>query len=505
MSWRIRRDFWNRLSVAKFKGNKPVTIPAPEEARRDVAPVPLSTLYPRIPIPSILVGDHVPKDEASWFKRRFIGLQVGLYTTYSPMQPGLPRVPDDPMLALEEAYTRGHRVCFPPPALPAELQGTDGLELGELAVKGPFACCLERSDPAGFCWDLTELGRYECHPGLHPLGVRVLFQVDTATRALRAQRIESVLGTNGPGDPQWPAARRIALCAVSTYVSIVRHFNWVHLASGAPVAMATRNRLAPEHPLRIFLWPHVFGTQYSNDLVTEVQLTEAGDFVATFSFTAAGLWELLARTHADYRISVVDPERDAARRGIAGGEFDTPSQDNLEALFGVVHAHAERVVGAYYADEDAIREDTELRRWLDDLEQTIPNGVQDVLGGEVSRRGVARLVAGFIYLASVQHEALGTGLWNYQLWTDKIPVRVYEDGRREPLDVYQRLVNANFNLNVRRAQLMQDFSYLARDDLGEGLFAQFQADLAALNARLRDQPAAPWRILPEILEANINA
>ena len=170
-----------------------------------------------------------------------------------------------------------------------------------------------------------------------------------------------------------------------------------------------------------------------------------------------------------------------------------------------MHAHAERVVGAYYADEDAIREDTELRRWLEDLEQTITNGVQDVLGGEVSRRGVARLVAGFIYLASVQHEALGTGLWNYQLWTDKIPVRVYEDGRREPLDVYQRLVNANFNLNVRRAQLMQDFSYLARDDLGEGLFAQFQADLAALNARLRDQPAAPWRILPEILEANINA
>ena len=55
--------------------------------------------------------------------------------------------------------------------------------------------------------------------------------------------------------------------------------------------------------------------------------------------------------------------------------------------------------------------------------------------------------------------------------------RVYEKGTREPLDVYQRLVNANFNLNVPRLALMEDFSYLALDDAGAAAFRQFQNDL----------------------------
>ena len=33
------------------------------------------------------------------------------------------------------------------------------------------------------------------------------------------------------------------------------------------------------------------------------------------------------------------------------------------------------------------------------------------------------------------------------------PVRLYRDGRREPLDVYQRLINANFILNVTRSPI----------------------------------------------------
>jgi arachidonate 15-lipoxygenase len=82
---------------------------------------------------------------------------------------------------------------------------------------------------------------------------------------------------------------------------------------------------------------------------------------------------------------------------------------------------------------------------------------------------------------------------------------MYRDGRREPLDVYQRLVNANFNLNVRRARLMQDFSYLAVDPRGAQAFRQFKDDLQALQTRIQAEPPAHWKIAPAILEANINA
>src|SRR5262249_32155567 len=131
--------------------------------------------------------------------------------------------------------------------------------------------------------------------------------------------------------------------------------------------------------------------------------------------------------------------------------------------------------------------------------------IRGVLGPEVTCESLARLIAAFIYMATVEHEILGTGLWNYQMWTHVQPVRMYENGQREPLDVYQRLVNANFNLNVHRAQLLTDWSYLGLDAAGAQVFRDFKHALQELQGRIAAEPAAAWKISPGILEANINA
>ena len=61
-------------------------------------------------------------------------------------------------------------------------------------------------------------------------------------------------------------------------------------------------------------------------------------------------------------------------------------------------------------------------------------------------------MAATLATSDTHHEILGTGMWNYQMWTHVQPVHVYANGARGPVDVYQRLVNANFLLNVRRAR-----------------------------------------------------
>jgi arachidonate 15-lipoxygenase len=85
------------------------------------------------------------------------------------------------------------------------------------------------------------------------------------------------------------------------------------------------------------------------------------------------------------------------------------------------------------------------------------------------------------------------------------PVRVYRNGQRVSLDVYQRLINANFNLNVTRATLLQDFSYLALDAAGAQAFREFKQELEDLQHRLEGSPRPAWAMSPAILEANINA
>jgi arachidonate 15-lipoxygenase len=349
------------------------------------------------------------------------------------------------------------------------------------------------------------LDDYEHHTGLRSIGARVLFRVSEAARRVEATQIDCELGSIKPSDADWGLAQKIALCAATTHVSLVRHFNGVHLAAGAPFAIATRNNLPPDHPLRRLLWPHMYGTQYSNQLITIGQLSKGGDFDSTFSFTHRGMCKLLSDTYEQYDITVLDPEREARQQGILDAGFDTPALKNRMSLFDVFHAHALRYLRLYYEGDEKLRADAYFQGWIEELNRIIPNGVQKLLGEDVSIGNAARLIAAFIYMASVEHEILGTGLWNYQLWTNVQPVRIYRNGQREPLDVYQRLVNANFNLNVSRARLMHDFGYMALDRKGADAFRVFRYELQCLQEQMEQELHACWKIYPNILEANINA
>ncbi len=234
-------------------------------------------------------------------------------------------------------------------------------------------------------------------------------------------------------------------------------------------------------------------------------MSRGGDFETTFSFTQRGMCKLFEETYEQYDVTVLDPERDAEQRGIKNAGFDTPALSNRTALFDVMKAHARRYLQIYYDSDEKLRADANFQDWIEELNQLVPNGIGKLLGEHISIESAARLIAAFIYMATVEHEILGTGLWNYQLWTNRQPVRIYRNGQREPLDVYQRLVNANFNLNVSRTRLMHDFGYLALDRKGADAFRLFRYELQTLQEKMDQEPFAHWKIYPNILEANINA
>lgn len=510
MPWFLRKSFWNLWEWVKVQGNKPENIPRPPATLSAIKPVPLQQVAPVIPISRILVcpPDEIPADEQSLKQNIVYKLQVWLYGVFSPMQPGLPPIDDDPDKALEAAFGRLQRTNFNPPVLPAEFLGSP--DLGALAVRGPYACHLEKRDDGVYQWDLMRLKQYEHHEGLHTLGATVLFKVNATRRALEAFQIDTALGTAYPGDEHWELAKKIALASITTDVSLVRHFNGVHLTAGAPLEIATRNHLTSAHPVCRLLWPYLFGTLHSNDIVTRGQMVPGGEFETIFSFTMKGMCQLFDDSYGDYRFVANDPAEYAKTRNIDDAEFDTPTQDNLEALFDVMHAHAQHYLHLYYPNfqpesaTQAIRADTALGLWLDELNSLIPNGV-GVSRDDVTFDSLARLIARCMYLGTVQHEFLGSFIWNYQLWTHRQPVRVYKASRREPLDVYQRLVNANYNLNVTRRALMYDFSYMMDDDLAKAALRKFIRELESLQALMEQQPWAVWKLYPKALKVNMNA
>lgn len=496
--WPARRLFWDRLALIKFAGATVVDIPVPGADERPVRAVPLAQRFPGIGINRVLVGDRIPADETDPRSERFYRVLVGLFRTFSPQAPGLPPIATDRAAALADAYTTGHRTLFPVPEFPAEYRSPD---LGELAVASPYAGYLRATGPDTYEWDLRSLADYEVHPGLVPLGVSVAFTQSEAR--LRATSIDSALGRCAPGDPDWQRSVELALCAATTHTSLVRHYNWVHLVPGSAFAIATRNALPTDHPVKRLLWPHVFRTQFSNWVTTMGQLSVGGDFESIFSFTRPALLRLFDDTHDAFDATLLDPERDAVRRGVIDRGLDLPVLANSMAHHEVMCAHAARYLRAYYADDAALAADSSVQGWYAALDRLIPNGVAP-LGDVTSIDSASRLIGSLIHLVSYQHEARGTLLWNYQPWTQVQPIRIYANGQAEPVDVYQRLINANFGLNIRRTPMMRDFSYLAIDDKGRAAFRAYLSDLLALQTRLESEPKALWKVYPEMLEANMN-
>ena len=158
------------------------------------------------------------------------------------------------------------------------------------------------------------------------------------------------------------------------------------------MAIATRNALPAMHRLRRLLWPHTFGTQYSNQIVTKGQMAIGGDFETIFSFTQRGMCQLFEDTYREYDFTVLDPAADARRRGIVGQGFDTPALENRQAHFEVMQAHAERYLRLYYASDDELSADVSVQAWVQELDQLIPNGVGKVLGADLTIAGLARLI-----------------------------------------------------------------------------------------------------------------
>ncbi len=529
--WAIRRSVWNRIVATKFETNARLNVTRLSKDPEPLNMIPLTLIFPSIAIENVLIADRIPADEQyprvrTFFRHRLSRIFMRLYSLLSPMQPGLPSIDANPRIAFEQAYTAQHRAAVEqvalrneipvqevlmPPAVPLALEGIP--DLGLLAVQGPFSGYLRKSAEQDlFEWDLRHLDGYQTRPGLYRLGVLVRFALDRETKRLNPVSIESELGLSTPTDVNWATARQIALCAVSTHTSLVRHWNWVHLIGGEYLSIVTRNAFPEHHPMCRLLWAHLFGTQASNRLCTESQLVPEGDFETVFSYPAREMYRLFRDTVKDFTVRAWDPESFALARGVLQAGFETPTESNLKAIFEVMHRHTIRYVSLYYRSDREVRDDRHLCRWLDDLNRLVPNGIP-LAPATVTRESLARFAASCIYLSSVQHDLLGSFLWNYQVWTQAIPCRVYKDGSRTPIDVYQRLVNTNFMLNASRTPLLTDLTPLAlyepanpaRQRRAIEAFRLFARELQELERVMEGEGWAPWKVYPAMLEVNINA
>ena len=529
--WAIRNGLWSRILALKFSTNRDLDVTRCSKDPRKLEAVPVARIFPRIAIQHVLIGERTPRDEQypvvrHRIRRFFSRLFMLLNRLFPPTVQGLPPIDANPQMALAQAYTDRHRRAVSRaakrhgraprevlefPMLPHELKGNP--DLGTLAVQGPFAGYIRKVlNQDSFEWDLRHLTEYHPKAGLYRLGMRVQFQLDPMGKRLTPTKIESALGLSYPHDANWALAGRLALCALSTHTSLIRHWNWVHLIGGETLSIVTRNVLPDDHPFCRLLWPHIFGTQASNRLGMESQVVPGGDFESVFSYAHEEMYRLMDDSVGGFDAKAWDPQGHAAKRGVLHAGFDQPTEGNLAALFDVMLRHTTRYLALYYATDADVRADRAICEWVDALDKALPNGLP-VTAASLTLASLARLAACCLYLGTVQHELVGSSLWNYQVWTNVMPVQVARDRSREPWDVYQRLLNMNFMLSTPRAPLMADLTAVAlfestnpeRSARAVAAFVAFRQELEGLQHALDGEPWMPWKLYPKSLEVNMNA
>jgi hypothetical protein len=504
-SWKAKRWLWTRWHTLRYSLAKPQNIGPPKLNKEQINTVALEDSHPEIQAKSVQVFATLPNDEKSFGMRTSVAVALFLNRFLRPMRSGLPEIDSDINKALAFGLSGGYAEGFRAPVLPDIYVGEGTPELGDLAVQSPYSVFLERGSDGTLQMDFRVLGRFEHQPGLRSLGAIVRFSEVHDSGRLTAVEIESEeYGTVHRGDSNWEASEALAVCAATTHMSLTRHFNYVHLISGDHWETATRNNLPANHPLYRLVWPHIFNSLFTNYAITAVQMLPDGDFVNMFSFTHKGLMGYYDLMYEAYDISMTDPEADWERRGLAGSTFDAPSQENLCELFNVMFEHTKRYVSAYYESDEELQNDAAVVAWMEGLDALIPNGLNGALSGGLTRDGVARVVAAYIYEGNTIHDLTGTSLWDYQLWVDRNPVRIYTDGRRLPVDVYQRLIVNNFALQIKRAPMLASYEQVASDDKGASLFRQFYQECQSLQEEYDQTEAGPWRMEPKNLEISMN-
>jgi arachidonate 15-lipoxygenase len=541
--WEIRKRFWSRWQVFRFWVAGPKRIGQPPVTDAPIGLKPFAKLYPRIPMKKVMVFDELPNKRAALGMRILVGLGIWIERyLFSQMEKDAPEINEDPLTALNEGLLSMHINAFRAPRRPPVFRTEEAPDLGILAMQTPLTVFLERASEGELMWDFSFLGKYEHQEGLRSIGVKVLFSDPMEGASPRSpETADYEYGMILPGDERWEDSNQprplkiisdeygevlpgeecwedsvlLAICAGMTHLALTRHFNYVHLISGNHWEVAARNCLAIGDPVYHLIWPQVFDSCYTNYGVTRVQMLPEGDFVNMFSFTHRGLMDYFDEMYELYDWQVMDPVADWARRGLDHIQPDPDYwlfQHNLQELFGVMRTHADRHIRHYYKDDESLQEDKAVRGWLTHLHDIVPGGIGEELVENPTREALARLIGAYIYEGNSVHEMAGTHLWDYQLWADKCPTRIYRNGQRVPVDVYQRVINNNFALQLERAPMLDNYRGSAMDEAGRGLFTRFTIDCRSLQASYDvarwscpyNEDEAPWRMEPRNMTISMN-
>lgn len=391
----------------------------------------------------------------------------------------------------------------PEPAIATFKEGQLLAYLAEYGIASPLLRDAGRGDGT-LVIDFQFLEKYDTKADYESYGGRAFFKVNSQKKKLElisviAPHSDKELSVN-PMDSTFRHAESMILASLYYQVIAGKHLGEIHMTYNL-LEVVLHNAFEAQgqwkHPVRTFMYLHLFSHELAEELTTEHLVQERAVFSQIFATTHSSMINYLNDTY--HRFNYGDDENFELRAKLLtmdNGEVLPGACVNWELEYAeIFQRYTGDIIDIVYKDDAAIQKDKYVQDVYRGLNEVMLNGLPERYDAFQTKAGVARWAADTIYHLVVRHQVYGTTGINAAMDPRISSTQVPKDRGTQGVDEWRSLIGIGLATACSRFTLLLDeernhsnaFVYLlegvdeAYKDKMAKVFIRLQEDLWALD------------------------
>lgn len=304
-----------------------------------------------------------------------------------------------------------------------------------------------------------------------------------------------------PADGEhWRMAKIHFQVAESNYHGVVEHGTLCHMLVGA-IGVSARRHLAPNHPVRVFVEPHLERTIGVN-IATRSLFAPGGLTTELQSVSIEGTVDLSLRGWRSFDWKERSTEREFARRGVLDHQVLPvyPFRDDSQRVTAALHEFACGYVELYYDGDDEVAGDGELRAWFAEIQAVEgPDAVEmPSIETPTTRTELSTFLTDLLWRISPFHAVINYQVYEAMGYVPFTPTAAYAPPPRADLEYgpdcwlwtmppqegVDAQVEDTWNVANTRMNHLGDYGHHFRDRRVKALVREFRARLQRIEREI---------------------
>lgn len=274
-------------------------------------------------------------------------------------------------------------------------------------------------------------------------------------------------------------------CTVITAVTFRDHLFGVHFLAASVLDISARENLDSHHPIRRLTKPFTYGTVGINFAATQTLTCENSMFhratTLTWGSVATGFSKLLSVERGLPTASAYMKQRglDALGSNYTFGE-------DWRAFEGIMGEFVGKYVDLYYADDAAVKADTELASFWASLRSIPDSALPEQVSG---KKVLTTVLASYFCLVTGMHNQVGN-VADYIVDPSICSGKIRPGSELADVQAAFQMMNVGLATAAKGPKLMGDVSHLLLDDRAREVWAGFHRSLEGLEGEITERNAA---------------